>query len=82
MLECGQRFEHEDFVKTTWNLWRYSWVPKLKGTLRLTLFNDILIASGCGVGGGSLGYANTLYRTSPAFYQDPIWRDPPWPAPT
>ncbi|MDQ3241699.1 MAG: hypothetical protein M3Q43_10020, partial [Actinomycetota bacterium] len=33
----------EDFVKTTWNLWRYYWVPKLrmKGILRLTLFNDI-----------------------------------------
>jgi cholesterol oxidase len=77
MLECGRRFEDKDFVKTTWNLWRYYWVPKLrmKGILRLTLFNDILIASGCGVGGGSLGYANTLYRPSSAFYQDPIWRD-------
>ncbi len=77
MLECGRRFEEEDFVKTTWNLWRYYWVPKLrmKGILRLTLFNDILIASGCGVGGGSLGYANTLYRPSSAFYQGPIWRD-------
>jgi cholesterol oxidase len=77
MLECGRRFEDKDFVKTTWNLWRYYWVPKLrmKGILRLTLFNDILIVSGCGVGGGSLGYANTLYRPSSAFYQDPIWRD-------
>ena len=77
MLECGRRFEDEDFVKTTWNLWRYYWVPKLrmKGILRLTLFNDMLIASGCGVGGGSLGYANTLYRPSSAFYQDPIWRE-------
>ena len=28
MLECGRRFEEEDFVKTTWNLWRYYWVPK------------------------------------------------------
>jgi len=47
MLECGRRFEDEDFVKTTWNLWRYYWVPKLrmKGIQRLTLFNDILIAS-------------------------------------
>jgi cholesterol oxidase len=77
MLECGRRFEDEDFVKTTWNLWRYYWVPKLrmKGILRLTLFRDILIASGCGVGGGSLGYANTLYRPGAGFYRDPIWRD-------
>ena len=77
MLECGRRFEDKDFVKTTWNVWRYYWVPKLrmKGILRMTLFNDIMIVSGCGVGGGSLGYANTLYRPSSAFYQDPIWRD-------
>jgi cholesterol oxidase len=48
-------------------------MPKLglKGILRLTLFKDIFIASGCGVGGGSLGYANTLYRARPAFYADP-----------
>jgi cholesterol oxidase len=77
VLECGRRFEDEDFVKTTWNLWRYYWVPKLrmKGILRLTLFRDVFIASGCGVGGGSLGYANTLYRPGPGFYRDPIWRD-------
>ena len=28
---------------------------------------------GCGVGGGSLGYANTLYRPRPAFYTDSQW---------
>ena len=46
---------------------RYYWMPKLglKGILRLTLFKDVFIASGCGVGGGSLGYANTLYRARP-----------------
>jgi cholesterol oxidase len=77
ILECGRRFEDKDFVKTTWNVWRYYWVPKLrmKGILRLTLFRDIFIASGCGVGGGSLGYANTLYRPGSDFYGDPIWRD-------
>jgi cholesterol oxidase len=75
VLECGRRFEDEDFVKTTWNLWRYYWVPRLrmKGILRLTLFRDIFIASGCGVGGGSLGYANTLYRPGSGFYRDPVW---------
>ena len=77
VLECGRRFEDKDFVKTTWNARRYYWVPKLgmKGILRLTLFRDIFIASGCGVGGGSLGYANTLYRPGAGFYRDPIWRD-------
>ena len=72
VLECGRRFRDEDFAETTWQLSRYYWMPKLglKGILRLTLFRDIFIASGCGVGGGSLGYANTLYRARPAFYRD------------
>ena len=45
----------------------------LRGILRLTLFKDVFIASGNGVGGGSLGYANTLYRPRPAFFADRQW---------
>jgi cholesterol oxidase len=73
VLECGRRFADEDFAKTTWDAAKYYWMPKLgmKGIFRLTLFRDIFVASGCGVGGGSLGYANTLYRARPAFYTDP-----------
>ncbi len=73
VLECGRRFADEDLAKTTWEAARYYWMPKLglKGIFRLTLFKDVLVASGCGVGGGSLGYANTLYRARPAFYRDP-----------
>ncbi len=73
VLECGRRFEDQDFAKTTWEAARYYWMPKLglKGVFRLTLFKDVFVASGCGVGGGSLGYANTLYRARPAFYADP-----------
>ena len=75
VLECGRRFRDEDFARTTWDLSRYYWAPRLglKGVLRLTPFNDIFIASGCGVGGGSLGYANTLYRAREAFFVDPQW---------
>ena len=75
VLECGRRFEDEDFAETTWQLGRYHWMPKLglKGILRLTVFKDVFIASGCGVGGGSLGYANTLYRARPAFFADRQW---------
>ena len=73
VLECGRRFADADFAKTTWDAAKYYWMPKLgmKGIFRLTLFKDIFVASGCGVGGGSLGYANTLYRARPAFYADP-----------
>ncbi|MGZ6590037.1 MAG: FAD-dependent oxidoreductase [Solirubrobacteraceae bacterium] len=75
VLECGRRYRDEDFAKTTWEVARYYWMPKLglKGLLRLTFFKDVTVVSGCGVGGGSLGYANTLYRARPAFYRDRQW---------
>ncbi|HWC85372.1 MAG TPA: GMC family oxidoreductase [Solirubrobacteraceae bacterium] len=75
VLECGRRFEDDEFAETTWQASRYYWMPKVgwKGVLRMTMFKDIFIVSGCGVGGGSLGYANTLYRGRPAFYADPQW---------
>ena len=75
VLECGRRFEDEDFAESTWNLRRYYWMPKigLRGIFRMTVFKDVFIVSGSGVGGGSLGYANTLYRARPAFFRDPQW---------
>ena len=77
VLESGRRYEDEDFAETTWNARRYYWLPRLglRGIFRMTLFKDVFVVSGCGVGGGSLGYANTLYRPRPgsAFYRDPQW---------
>jgi cholesterol oxidase len=75
MLESGARFEDNDFAQRTTDANRYYWLPflKMKGIFRLTLFKDVFIASGCGVGGGSLGYANTLYRPLPGFYRNPQW---------
>jgi cholesterol oxidase len=75
ILECGRRFADDEFAKTTWDARRYWWMPKLgfKGIFRLSTFKDVAVVSGCGVGGGSLGYANTLYRAREAFYADPQW---------
>jgi cholesterol oxidase len=39
----------------------------------MSLLSDVLILSGRGVGGGSLGYANTLLRAPEAFFRDPQW---------
>jgi cholesterol oxidase len=77
ILECGRRYRDEDFAESTWNLRRYYWMPKLglRGIFRMTAFKDVFIVSGSGVGGGSLGYANTLYRARPAFFQDAQWGD-------
>ncbi len=77
VLECGKRFRDEDFPSSTWDLRRYFWAPRLglRGIFRMTPFKDIAVVSGCGVGGGSLGYANTLYVPPTDFFQDPQWRD-------
>ncbi len=76
VLECGSRFEDEDFAESTVRQpRRYFWAPKLgmRGVLRMTIFKDVFVVSGSGVGGGSLGYANTLYRARPSFFRDPQW---------
>src|ERR1700678_3692669 len=72
VLECGRRFADHEFAKQTIESRRYLWAPHigLRGILRMTLFKDIFILSGCGVRGGSLGYANTLYRALPDFYSN------------
>ena len=75
VLECGRRFADSDFAKETSDFRRYNWAPHLgmRGILRLSVFKDVFVLSGCGVGGGSLGYANTLYRARPDFYENPQW---------
>jgi cholesterol oxidase len=75
VLECGRRYRDPDFARSAWNLRRYFWMPRLglRGIFRMTAFKDLFIVSGSGVGGGSLGYANTLYRARPAFFTDPQW---------
>jgi cholesterol oxidase len=77
VLECGRRFEDKDFPKSTWDLRRYFWAPRLglRGIFRLSPMKDVAILSGSGVGGGSLGYANTLYVPPSKFFKDPQWAD-------
>lgn len=77
VLECGRRFTDEEFPKSTGDFRRYFWRPKLglKGIFRLTTFKDVTVVSGCGVGGGSLGYANTLYVPPKPFFEDRQWAD-------
>jgi cholesterol oxidase len=77
VLECGRRFRDEDFPSSTWDSRRYFWAPRvgMKGIFRLSTFKDIAVVSGCGVGGGSLGYANTLYVPPAPFFEDPQWAD-------
>ncbi len=75
VLECGRRFADNELPSSTADLKRYFWNPLLgmKGIFRLTFFKDVSVVSGCGVGGGSLGYANTLYVPPKQFFEDPQW---------
>lgn len=77
VLECGRRFADHELPSSTADYRRYSWNPYLgmKGIFRLTIFKDVSVVSGCGVGGGSLGYANTLYVPPKKFFEDPQWAD-------
>jgi len=76
VLEAGRRFADEDFAKTSWNLRKFLWAPKLGmyGIQRIHLLRNVMILAGAGVGGGSLNYANTLYVPPDAFFNDPQWR--------
>ncbi|MCV7401936.1 GMC family oxidoreductase [Mycobacterium fragae] len=75
VLEAGRRFSDEDFAKTSWNLRKFLWAPKLGcyGIQRIHLLRNVMILAGAGVGGGSLNYANTLYVPPQPFFADRQW---------
>src|SRR3954469_819749 len=77
VLEAGQRFTDETLPKTSWDVSKFVWAPKLglTGMQRISMLRDVVVLSGAGVGGGSLVYANTLYEPLQPFYDDPQWRD-------
>src|SRR4051812_8731644 len=75
VLEAGRRFADDEFPQTSWRTRRFLWAPALGcyGIQRINLLRDVLVLSGAGVGGGSLVYANTLYRPPRPFFDDPQW---------
>jgi cholesterol oxidase len=75
VVEAGRRFADDEFAKTSWDLKRYLWAPQVGcyGIQRIHMLNDVMVLAGAGVGGGSLVYANTLYRPLKPFYADHQW---------
>lgn len=75
VLERGKRWRTEDFPKSNWNLRKYLWAPMMRcfGIQAITLLRDVMILHGCGVGGGSLVYANTLLVPPDRVFADPKW---------
>jgi len=75
VLEAGRRFSDRDFPKTSWRLRRFLFLPRLglKGIQRIHVLPDVLVLAGAGVGGGSLVYANTLYKPPASYFEDKQW---------
>ncbi|HKN97423.1 MAG TPA: GMC family oxidoreductase [Pseudonocardiaceae bacterium] len=75
VVEAGRRFADDEFARTSWDLRRYLWAPAIGcyGIQRIHLLNNVVVLAGAGVGGGSLNYANTLYRPLKGFYADRQW---------
>ena len=75
VVEAGRRWRDEDFGTTNWDPRKSLWAPELGmyGTYRLTMLEHSMAFSAAGVGGGSLVYANTLYRPTDAFFGDAQW---------
>src|SRR3990172_9554324 len=75
VLEAGRRFGPDDFARSTWNLRRFLWFPRLgmRGIQRIDLLREVMVLSGAGVGGGSLVYANTLIEPHDEFFADRQW---------
>ena len=77
VLERGKRYRDQDFARTTWNIWKYLWLPAARcfGILQISPFRDVLVLHGAGVGGGSLGYANVLMEPTDELFAAPAWHD-------
>ena len=80
VLERGKRYKASDFPKTSWNIRKYLWFPKLflYGIQCITLFRDLFVIHGSGVGGGSLVYANTHLIPPDNAFNDDGWIGGGW----
>ncbi|MGE5180796.1 MAG: GMC oxidoreductase [Acidobacteriota bacterium] len=75
VIEMGKRWRAEDFPKSTWNLRRWIWRPRLGlyGFYDMRPFQHVMILCGNAVGGGSITYANTLLVPP-----EIVWREGSW----
>src|SRR5262245_56775862 len=75
VFEAGERKRPADFPTSNWDLRRYLWFPRLgmRGIQRVVLLPEVMVLAEAGVGGGSLNYANVMYRPPNRFDHDRQW---------
>jgi cholesterol oxidase len=75
VIEAGSRYSDTDFAKNSFQLKKFLFFPRfgLKGIQRIDFLKNVMVMSGAGVGGGSLVYANTLYRPPAQFFTTGSW---------
>ena len=75
VIEAGRRYADHEFAKTSFNLKKFLYFPRLglRGIQRIDFLKNVMVMSGAGVGGGSLVYANTLYRPPAEFFTTGSW---------
>jgi cholesterol oxidase len=80
VLEQGKRWTKDDFAKSSWDLRKFFWAPRLglHGIMQMTQMRDVFFLHGAGVGGGSLVYANTLLQPPAEAFRDPQWVGQDW----
>ena len=56
VLEAGRRFTDATLPRTSWDVSRFLWAPRLGwlGIQRIHVLPDVVVLAGAGVGGGSL----------------------------
>jgi len=76
VLERGKRYRDQDFARSNWMVWKYLWAPALRcfGILQISMLKGGIVLHGCGVGGGSLGYANVLEVPDDRLFANPSWQ--------
>ncbi|MDH5324984.1 MAG: GMC family oxidoreductase [Gammaproteobacteria bacterium] len=71
VLERGRRWKPQDYPRSpqdSW-LWSHHEPEKRNGWIDLRVYNDMAVAQGSGVGGGSLIYANVSIEAQPFVFQ-------------
>ena len=71
VLERGRRWEPDHYPRRQSNAWLWDQnAPELlNGWIDLRIFDDMIVAQGAGVGGGSLIYANVSVEAKPEAFR-------------